>query len=1010
MQKKGVEGKIQPIKKSNSNLILAIIIIALILLVLFVIAYVAYYYFSKQVPPIEAQPNQTNVNDTTPINDSTRDTLKPKTQFCGNGSCDKGENYTNCPKDCKKPGGGGGDSGPSNPLPSCTTGAWTDTTEYRCSASGERERKQTRTICPAGTEEQWIAAPCQNGYVCNSTGQCIELASCVPYKNCSYYHNQGQCGIDLNDGCTNSLYCLNCPDDGKCVGGTCVYPEPCTSNADCVLSFPAPCTNYLCNLSAQKCYFDFNSSDDICRPAASECDQEDYCFLGECDLDRKKADETPCSLGTCQNGQCVESITCLELTQPNSVNYLTKNEGCVRIMAENVTLDCANYKITNNQMYVGIYSNYSNTTILNCNINRTSLGIYFENSDKGLISNVNLTENSEAINRDNDEFAVDEFWSTDASGIYMLFSDLNKLENLIIYDEKGDAIDLTGAYNNTLNNINILDGSTGVHIDQSWFNILENINSSNNNNYGIEFKYPCLNWVRKSEFCNNQNDVFCFTDQSEFSNNTCTGSCGSMACTYSCPENKVIPISGCGDLDVEGGNYLLTRDIITTSWNCFRINSDNITLDCAGKSIIGPGENGDNMADAGIFSSIQQGLVVKNCNVSNFEYGIFFGGINKSKIENSVLNDNEKGGLLIVFSHWTSVNGLESKYNGKDPDGHGIRLQYDSNITLENIDSSYNLGNGIDIWNSPYNKVINFNIIHNRWGVEIDTFTAEDFGGNDVFEGGNITNNKNDGFSLDVPNVTIKNSYIFDNGGDGLYSNNGSNTFTNLFLNNNSDDGIYLVEGNNTLINILVNNTVGEFGGFGIVITGPDNFLKNVTSTHSKWDGFYLLNVNDSVFDELFTGGNGGDGFDVYYTNFINLSHSKFCGDSHSIFCDIDRIEFFNNTCDGHCAGRACTNPCPQQSLIQLSSNTEKCSDDPVCIKEGYMCDDNRIMYKCIKNKDNCLEKKEIGQCSEEKYFNVNGEYAPNIVKKTPQTEIIEIPTSSWIDRLVSFLKALFGL
>ncbi len=102
---------VEPIKKSNNNLIFAIIIIVILLIILFVLAYLGYSYYSKQVEPNQTQNNQANVNDTIPINNTNvNDTSKPANS-CGNGKCDVKENYTSCPKDCKKPDSGGGGSG-----------------------------------------------------------------------------------------------------------------------------------------------------------------------------------------------------------------------------------------------------------------------------------------------------------------------------------------------------------------------------------------------------------------------------------------------------------------------------------------------------------------------------------------------------------------------------------------------------------------------------------------------------------------------------------------------------------------------------------------------------------------------------------------------------------------------------------------------------------------------------------------------------------------------------------
>ncbi|OGJ17082.1 hypothetical protein A3K73_01505 [Candidatus Pacearchaeota archaeon RBG_13_36_9] len=160
--KKEVACKIQPVKKSNNNLILIIAIGALLLIVLFVLAYFAHDYFMRPIEPNEIGPDQTNVNDTTPINGSNINDTSKAVNLCGNGRCDRGENYTNCPKDCKKPGTEGGSSGGTTNPP------------------------------------------------------------CTPNKDCAYYYDLNRCGNALSDGCSNSLNCLSCNSGFYCYNNSCL--------------------------------------------------------------------------------------------------------------------------------------------------------------------------------------------------------------------------------------------------------------------------------------------------------------------------------------------------------------------------------------------------------------------------------------------------------------------------------------------------------------------------------------------------------------------------------------------------------------------------------------------------------------------------------------------------------------------------------------------------------------------------------------------------------------------
>ncbi len=231
-----------------------------------------------------------------------------------------------------------------------------------------------------------------------------------------------------------------------CLDGKCIVPS-CTNDAGCT-SLSEACGTGKCNLSGE-CYVDYNLTTDVCRSNVGECDAVETCQGDsvDCPADINETDETACTGGTCQGGVCTASTTCLELSESNSVNYLTKDEWCVIIGAENVTLDCGEYAIFNDGSIDGIYSEYSYTTIINCKIRNSNHGIYLYNSDSNILDNVNLSYND--------------------YGLYLVSSNSNIINNNL--------------------------------------------------------------------FCSNVvSNVSCDSDQTEFLENRCEGTCGSMACNDSC--------------------------------------------------------------------------------------------------------------------------------------------------------------------------------------------------------------------------------------------------------------------------------------------------------------------------------------------------------------------------------------------------------------------------------------------------------------------------------------------
>ena len=88
-------------------------------------------------------------------------------------------------------------------------------------------------------------------------------------------------------------------------------------------------------------------------------------------------------------------------------------------------------------------------------------------------------------------------------------------------------------------------------------------------------------------------------------------------------------------------NSNITCDLQETVEGCININNqDDVTLDCNGYSIIGPGP-GSGVNTVGIFVT-GSNVIIKNCNIENFYFGI--------------LNDIRLDGSLTVESTTVSNN------------------------------------------------------------------------------------------------------------------------------------------------------------------------------------------------------------------------------------------------------------------------------------------------------------------------------------------------------------------
>jgi len=71
--------------------------------------------------------------------------------------------------------------------------------------------------------------------------------------------------------------------------------------------------------------------------------------------------------------------------------------------------------------------------------------------------------------------------------------------------------------------------------------------------------------------------------------------------------------------------------------------ADNITLDCAGFDVIGPGSG------TGILLNLRTGVTVKNCNVESFVFGIALSNSDGNTLTDNTANSNNAGGIVVFF-------------------------------------------------------------------------------------------------------------------------------------------------------------------------------------------------------------------------------------------------------------------------------------------------------------------------------------------------------------------------
>ena len=171
-------------------------------------------------------------------------------------------------------------------------------------------------------------------------------------------------------------------------------------------------------------------------------------------------------------------------------------------------------------------------------------------------------------------------------------------------------------------------------------------------------------------------------------------------------------IAECTTIDAPG-LYQLSSDITSaTAGACIRIRSSQVTLDCAQHRIQGTAYNGMGIAiqKFGLLNDqMPSDVLVSNCRISKFKYGIYAESGRKLVIRGNHSSDNyddtDRGTRYGAFLGMT--------------EGGGIRLNYTSDSSILN-NTTLHQAIGIDIRNSSNVRVYeNISSDNSAWGINL---------------------------------------------------------------------------------------------------------------------------------------------------------------------------------------------------------------------------------------------------------------------------------------------------
>ncbi|MCX6769354.1 MAG: right-handed parallel beta-helix repeat-containing protein, partial [Candidatus Micrarchaeota archaeon] len=268
-----------------------------------------------------------------------------------------------------------------------------------------------------------------------------------------------------------------------------------------------------------------------------------------------------------------------------------------------------------------------------------------------------------------------------------------------------------------------------------------------------------------------------------------------------------------------------------------------VSVDCQGRSMTGRNLTGT----YGIYSN-QQGTIVKNCQISNFQHGIFFDEVDYGTIQDTVANTTRAAGVGIYIYGYGNGYGLDDAAHntitgstGYSATGYGILLDRGHFTSITDSSGISNSGSGIAIGYSD-NVGISSSVASTNTGYAAlvigassnDTITDSTL----IARGTQLGVNAGSGVTIGGNSAfnTISNCRITGKGGSAgaLFSQQGSN---NTFA-NNTIDGM----GGNYVVKLTVSANGNQFIG-NTILNAQISLVKLDSSSTSNlfyWNNFTL--------------------------------------------------------------------------------------------------------------------------------------------------------------------------
>ncbi len=604
--------------------------------------------------------------------------------------------------------------------------------------------------------------------------------------------------------------------------------------------------------------------------------------------------------------------SCRSLSKPNSYysqtadivdNYLSTH--CIKVNAQNITVDCAGHYISSNGTYAGVYSNQINTTVKNCNITMggdsedgIGMGVWLEGANNSYIFNNTLNNQGYGLYLDH----------TSGSKIENNTASLNLYDGLVLYYSNNNSMAGNKASFNS---------GRGIYIGLSSNNNLTN-NTPNSNL---------------------DEEIFITTGSNNTLINNIIWNCSSNCLELNAADNTffsggLINYSSLGlILFSAGSSNNIFRDVqLSNGGN----NEINLTSNSVNNTFVNCSYN-TSKEEVGSYAQL----------IRSWYYQAYVNYTSGSPINNTNLTaynntGNYQFNLITNSSGWTSLGqiidyvnlgGTRSYYSNYTIEADNITLysQHTYNSTLKqynytdyftlavsnDISSCQSLNNPNQVYTLARDIVNNYLYTHcvrvNAQNITVDC-AGHYISSDDIYAGVysnqvnttvkncNITmgGDLEDGVGIGVWLEGANNSYIFNNTlnnqGLGLYlSSTFNSSIENNTLNSNSDGIIFLSSSSNNLssntlnyddlslylytdsnYNLLTNNNIlnctsPSWGCLGIS-SSQGNTISGGSINNSDYYLIYIQSSSNNTFKDIILGWSGDK--EIYLASDVILGHS----------------------------------------------------------------------------------------------------------------------------------------